>query len=155
MPALTCCGGGRHLAPEAIRSQRFSTASDVYALGALVAEVYGRGKAVHSELTDEALLAALRSEGQLPRAQQPEGCPGGVWRVAQACMREAASKRPALFQINNDLRDERSGPQRWEYTGELKLVSHLAKVCLLLCAMLLRAATDGDAGCRATSGRWT
>lgn len=92
------------VAPELHRTGRVTTASDVYAFGILLFELFAR----HGPFASVTRLraAALLYEGHRPsRSEVPSGARGdAVWAVITRCWAQEPAERPDMRRVEADLR---------------------------------------------------
>ena len=92
----------RHSAPEVIRKRKFSEASDVWAWGVFVWEVFSDGDVPFWESnTDHEVIQRVVGGGRLP---QPEGCPDRIYSLLQKCWEKNHRQRPTFSQLRTELR---------------------------------------------------
>ncbi|CAK0783773.1 hypothetical protein CVIRNUC_006973 [Coccomyxa viridis] len=105
-----------HMAPEVIEGQEFSEASDVYALGVLVWEMYN-GQRAWSGLHFAQLSYAMFVEKRM--LQFPEGTPEGLKSLASRCLARAPTDRPSSQELPALLKDLISDSQQWKHCNSL------------------------------------
>lgn len=104
----------RWLAVEAIVSKKFTEATDVYAFGVTVGEVYTRAELPFSMLSDTSvaklLTQALRSISQGhavdPVIKPPPNCPPLVAAVMRRCGAMRAEERPTFEAVLDMLKQD-------------------------------------------------
>lgn len=93
-----------YLAPEALNGL-FSEASDVYAFGMTVWEMYTRHRAYDDLPEDEVSLPDLleRIVVQHLRPKVPEGCPLPLKSLIESCWAANPDDRPTFTELKNQL----------------------------------------------------
>jgi serine/threonine protein kinase len=83
----------RWLAPEALRTRRYSRASDVWAFGVTLWELWSDGMVPYWEVpSDEEVVRRVGTQGVT--LGRPENCIDAVWRVMEGCWARIAKDRP-------------------------------------------------------------
>ena len=106
-PNLLALHPVRHMAPEAVRYQRFSEASDVWMLGMTGWELMADGERPHSSFADGAALAQHVAAGAQPAqpVQPAQLIHGPMWALIRTCLDPDPGRRPtfrdALVQIQH------------------------------------------------------
>ena len=86
----------RWTAPEAMSDLKFTTHSDVWSFGVVMAELFQDGLQPYASVETEAVI---RLVCQGDRMAQPAGCPAAVYAVMQACWRADSASRPAFLDL--------------------------------------------------------
>jgi len=87
-------------APEIIQYNKYSVASDVYALGITFWEMLEFGKIPYPEFSNtEAIKKVLEGE----RPARPTNCPDTVWTLMQGCWHQEVAERPNLKDVHQTL----------------------------------------------------
>lgn len=102
-----------YMSPEQARGEPVAPASDIYALGLLLFEVYSGRPAYPRELPLPALLERLRTGLVEPAA----GLKGRRRRLIQRMLSARAGERPTAFEVAQELRQIRETPRRWVRRG--------------------------------------
>lgn len=92
----------RHMAPEAIRRRYWSKATDVWAFGVFLWELFTYGEFPYSTIISDNEVAAGVAEGTL-LLPKPNHCPDSVWELAMRCMSQNPSNRPNFEDIQVEL----------------------------------------------------
>ncbi|CAG0923903.1 unnamed protein product [Notodromas monacha] len=82
-------------APESINYLRFTSASDVWAYGVTLWEMFSYGFQPWAALTGQQILEAIDSPN-FQRLEQPEHCPREYYSVMMKCWQHDANKRPSF-----------------------------------------------------------
>jgi len=90
----------RWLAPETLRSNRFSVYSDIWAFGVLLWEIFSFGARPHGDLSNSEVAKSIL-EGRL--LGSPEQCPGMVHELMCQCWSRQPSSRPWFHTIVKEL----------------------------------------------------
>ncbi|CAH0557942.1 unnamed protein product [Brassicogethes aeneus] len=85
-------------APECISYLRFTTASDVWAFGVTLWEMFSYGFQPWAALTGQQILEAI-DEPQFQRLEQPDCCPLDHYNLMLDCWRHEAASRPRFSDI--------------------------------------------------------
>ncbi|VDL74629.1 unnamed protein product [Nippostrongylus brasiliensis] len=72
----------RWLPPEAINESKFSTSSDIWALGVTIWEVFSYGEVPFAELNNFEVVSCAVAGVRPPR---PKSCPLGIYELMQRC----------------------------------------------------------------------
>lgn len=91
-------------APECISYLRFTTASDVWAFGVTLWEMFSYGFQPWAALTGQQILEAI-DEPNIQRLEQPDCCPQEHYLLMIDCWRHEANSRPRFFDIATRLVD--------------------------------------------------
>ncbi|CAH0753254.1 unnamed protein product [Bemisia tabaci] len=91
-------------APECISYLRFTSASDVWAFGVTLWEMFSYGFQPWAALTGHQILEAI-DEPNLQRLEQPECCPKEYYSVMLKCWQHDPNKRPRFVDLMNILPD--------------------------------------------------
>ncbi|XP_018347314.1 PREDICTED: tyrosine-protein kinase PR2 isoform X1 [Trachymyrmex septentrionalis] len=91
-------------APECISYLKFTTASDVWAYGVTLYEMFSYGFQPWAALTGHQILEAI-DEPNFQRLEQPECCPKDYFTLMQQCWQHEPSKRPKFSELINVLPD--------------------------------------------------
>ncbi|XP_035218057.1 activated Cdc42 kinase-like [Stegodyphus dumicola] len=85
-------------APECINYLRFTSASDVWAYGVTLWEMFSYGFQPWAALTGQQILEAI-DEPNFQRLEQPECCPKEYYTLMLKCWQHDANKRPKFSEI--------------------------------------------------------
>ncbi|XP_054719858.1 activated Cdc42 kinase-like [Uloborus diversus] len=85
-------------APECINYLRFTSASDVWAYGVTLWEMFSYGFQPWPALTGQQILEAI-DEPNFQRLEQPECCPKEYYALMLKCWQHDANKRPKFSEI--------------------------------------------------------
>ncbi|KAL0117538.1 hypothetical protein PUN28_010391 [Cardiocondyla obscurior] len=85
-------------APECISYLRFTSASDVWAYGVTLYEMFSYGFQPWAALTGHQILEAI-DEPNFQRLEQPECCPKDYFSLMQQCWQHEPSKRPKFSDL--------------------------------------------------------
>ncbi|XP_036147683.1 activated Cdc42 kinase-like isoform X3 [Monomorium pharaonis] len=91
-------------APECISYLKFTSASDVWAYGVTLYEMFSYGFQPWAALTGHQILEAI-DEPNFQRLEQPECCPKDYFALMQQCWQHEPSKRPKFSELVNLLPD--------------------------------------------------
>ncbi|XP_055320605.1 activated Cdc42 kinase-like isoform X4 [Sitodiplosis mosellana] len=91
-------------APECINFLRFTNASDVWAFGVCLWEMFSYGFQPWAALTGHQILEAI-DEPHYQRLEQPECCPKEYYTLMLKCWQHDPSKRPKFCEIHSLLPD--------------------------------------------------
>lgn len=91
-------------APECISYLRFTTASDVWAFGVTLWEMFSYGFQPWAALTGQQILEAI-DEPNYQRLEQPDCCPQEHYALMLDCWRHEATTRPRFVDICSRLID--------------------------------------------------
>ncbi|CAK9818555.1 Activated Cdc42 kinase-like [Anthophora quadrimaculata] len=91
-------------APECISYLKFTSASDVWAYGVTLWEMFSYGFQPWAALTGNQILEAI-DEPNFQRLEQPECCPKDYFTLMQQCWQHEPSKRPKFSELINLLPD--------------------------------------------------
>ncbi|XP_011261060.1 uncharacterized protein LOC105254223 isoform X4 [Camponotus floridanus] len=91
-------------APECISYLKFTSASDVWAYGVTLWEIFSYGFQPWAALTGHQILEAI-DEPNFQRLEQPECCPKDYFSLMQQCWQHEALKRPKFSELINLLPD--------------------------------------------------
>lgn len=91
-------------APECINFLRFTNASDVWAYGVCLWEMFSYGFQPWAALTGHQILEAI-DEPHYQRLEQPECCPREYYTLMLKCWQHDPSKRPKFTEIYATLPD--------------------------------------------------
>lgn len=86
-------------APESINYLRFTSASDVWAYGVTLWEMFSYGFQPWPALTGQQILEAI-DEPNFQRLEQPECCPKEYYTLMLKCWQHDANKRPKFSDIS-------------------------------------------------------
>ncbi|XP_023030050.2 activated Cdc42 kinase-like isoform X1 [Leptinotarsa decemlineata] len=93
-------------APECISYLRFTTASDVWAFGVTLWEMFSYGFQPWAALTGQQILEAI-DEPNFQRLEQPDCCPLDHYNLMMDCWRHEAATRPRFADIGPVLAESR------------------------------------------------
>ncbi|XP_043260816.1 activated Cdc42 kinase-like isoform X5 [Colletes gigas] len=91
-------------APECISYLKFTSASDVWAYGVTLWEMFSYGFQPWAALTGHQILEAI-DEPNFQRLEQPECCPKDYFVLMQQCWQHEPAKRPKFSELINLLPD--------------------------------------------------
>lgn len=91
-------------APECINYLRFTNASDVWAYGVCLWEMFSYGFQPWAALTGLQILEAIDAPNY-QRLEQPECCPREYYTLMMKCWQDDAAKRPKFSEIYEQLPD--------------------------------------------------
>ncbi|XP_076180051.1 activated Cdc42 kinase-like isoform X3 [Ptiloglossa arizonensis] len=91
-------------APECISYLKFTSASDVWAYGVTLWEMFSYGFQPWAALTGHQILEAI-DEPNFQRLEQPECCPKDYFSLMQQCWQHEPAKRPKFSELINLLPD--------------------------------------------------
>ncbi|XP_072760193.1 uncharacterized protein Ack-like isoform X3 [Anoplolepis gracilipes] len=91
-------------APECISYLKFTSASDVWAYGVTLWEIFSYGFQPWAALTGHQILEAI-DEPNFQRLEQPECCPKDYFSLMQQCWQHESQKRPKFSELINLLPD--------------------------------------------------
>ncbi|KDO24309.1 serine/threonine protein kinase [Saprolegnia parasitica CBS 223.65] len=91
-------------APEVLGAGTFSKASDVYAFGALIAQLYARER-LYASSTLTAVAIRERVPLGLAKIEMPEACPPALKALAKRCVSFTPSERPSMDDVVASLRE--------------------------------------------------
>ena len=91
-------------APECINFLKFTSASDVWAYGVVLWEMFSYGFQPWAALTGQQILETI-DEPSFQRLEQPECCPKEYYLVMLKCWEHDPNKRPKFFEISKMLPD--------------------------------------------------
>lgn len=93
----------RWTAPEAIKMQYYSEASDVWAFGVTCIEIYTRGATPYRGWMNSYVLERVEGGYRLP---QPDGCPPNIYEhVIYPCFDSDPNMRPRFAELKTALRE--------------------------------------------------
>eukprot|EP01134_Creolimax_fragrantissima_P007543 CFRG7543T1 len=122
-PQYVMEGGGlmpiRWMAVESIIDRQFSEASDVWAYGVTVWEIFSCGKMPYYDTQSYNLAASIAGGLRLVR---PEGCPENVYDVIKSCWLKNTKDRPTCTQLvtQMELLFMESQSRRITYKGDTR-----------------------------------
>ncbi|GLV41663.1 Activated Cdc42 kinase-like [Carabus blaptoides fortunei] len=93
-------------APESISYLRFTTASDVWAYGVTLWEMFSYGFQPWAALTGHQILEAI-DEPNFQRLEQPDCCPSDHYTVMLDCWKHDPAQRPRFSELATRLADSR------------------------------------------------
>ncbi|XP_050428034.1 activated Cdc42 kinase-like isoform X2 [Adelges cooleyi] len=91
-------------APECISYLRFTSASDVWAYGVTLWEMFSYGFQPWAALTGQQILEAI-DEPNFQRLEQPDCCPKEYFNVMSKCWQHDPAKRPRFSELASILHD--------------------------------------------------
>ncbi|XP_069983106.1 activated Cdc42 kinase-like isoform X3 [Penaeus vannamei] len=91
-------------APECINYLRFTSASDVWAFGVTLWEMFSYGFQPWAALTGQQILEAI-DEPNFQRLEQPEACPKEYYTIMLKCWQHDPAKRPKFADLMDILPD--------------------------------------------------
>eukprot|EP01137_Pigoraptor_chileana_P023681 Opistho-2@90386 len=83
-------------APEALESNAFTHASDVWSFAVVLWELYSYGRTPYPRMSPEEVVSQLKGGY---RMEAPEGCPPAVYAVMRSCWQVAPEQRPTFVDI--------------------------------------------------------
>jgi serine/threonine protein kinase len=94
----------RWTAPEALEHARFSTATDVWAYGTTVGEIFTNGQMPYDGMTNQMVWVRVMDGYREPRS---ETCPEDVYNTCMlACWEKEADERPTMEQLKTSLQKQ-------------------------------------------------
>ena len=93
----------RWMPPESITHDVFATASDVWAFGVLMWELFTYGEQPFPSLTNQQVIARVTKK--LSSLPQPEKCPEDVFLVMWSCWKKEPVARPKFLEIHQHMFD--------------------------------------------------
>lgn len=91
----------RWCSPEVLQAQTFSTASDVWAFGVVLWEIFSNGETPFSNIRDAADVYVAVVQGE--RLQKPAKCPERIYQLMHWCWNAEPPGRPTFHQIHAEL----------------------------------------------------
>ncbi|XP_020708632.2 uncharacterized protein LOC105687121 isoform X2 [Athalia rosae] len=91
-------------APECISYLKFTSASDVWAYGVTLWEMFSYGFQPWAALTGQQILEAI-DEPNFQRLEQPDCCPKDYFSLMEKCWQHEPSKRPKFSELTHILPD--------------------------------------------------
>ncbi|XP_067271436.1 megakaryocyte-associated tyrosine-protein kinase isoform X2 [Pseudorasbora parva] len=92
-------------APEALKSKKFSTQSDVWSYGVLLWEIFSFGRQPYPKMS----VSDVRERvDQGYRMEPPDECPPEVYAIMMSCWETEPKKRPSFHKLRDRLERERS-----------------------------------------------
>merc|ERR1711935_1327124 len=101
----------RWTSPEAMQTMRFSEATDVWAFGITILEVFTDGGKPYAGMTNAAVISQVQGGY---RAEQPKLCTDGLYRILLECWAENPADRPSFLELAEDIKAELGEPARAE-----------------------------------------
>ena len=95
----------RWLAPEIIKFQKFSTASDVWAFGCTLYEISMNGTLPFAALSNEGVRQMLLGTGICP-LEKPSNANDKIFEIMVECLQFSISLRPTFNSISKMLENE-------------------------------------------------
>jgi serine/threonine protein kinase len=112
------CGGGRWMAPELHHPEKFNLpssartiASDVFAFGMLVLEIYTE-QPPFFDISHNATVYFKIVDGDRPSKPSEKQCPGNtappgtIWALVERCWAQKPSVRPLMNEVSEELKRE-------------------------------------------------
>lgn len=90
-------------APEALKSQKFSTQSDVWSYGVLLWEIFSFGRQPYPKMS---VCDVRERVDQGYRMDPPDECPPHVYSIMTSCWDSDPKKRPAFHKLRDTLEKE-------------------------------------------------
>lgn len=91
----------RWMAAESIESGQYSTASDIWAFGVFIWELFTGGDLPYTEMSDDEVIRYVTKEcGKL---QMPENCPIDVYTIMLSCWENEAKSRQLFLTLHEHL----------------------------------------------------
>lgn len=115
----------RWMAPEALRDNIFTTASDVYSYGIVLWEVVTFGHHVYQGVSNDDVVKKVISGVKLG---EPDDCPNELWQLMQKCWRKNPSDRPTFIDILDTLVpkiEDKLNPQCFYRTQKMEPSSNI------------------------------
>uniref|UniRef100_A0AC34QWH4 Protein kinase domain-containing protein n=1 Tax=Panagrolaimus sp. JU765 TaxID=591449 RepID=A0AC34QWH4_9BILA len=97
----------RWLSKEALHESRYSSASDVYAFGVTLWEIYTYGRQPYSEFSNQEVIKMIGMHDLLP---SPPNCPSNIYSVMIECWNETSERRPTFGELHTKF-------QKWCLAG--------------------------------------
>ncbi len=94
----------RWMSPEAVGYGKFSSASDVWAFGVTVWEVFSYGVEPFSDMSNMDVCEAL-AQDKLPTLDMPPFAPPVFSDLLHACMQKVPQSRPSMIDLVKMLQD--------------------------------------------------
>jgi serine/threonine protein kinase len=88
----------RYMPPEALRRDRFSEKSDVWAFGVLCWEILTFGNIPYFEIDEIRIVTHVCNGGRLLRSQITGECPAALWALVDSCWDTLPRDRPTFSQ---------------------------------------------------------
>uniref|UniRef100_A0A7E4VYI8 receptor protein-tyrosine kinase n=1 Tax=Panagrellus redivivus TaxID=6233 RepID=A0A7E4VYI8_PANRE len=107
----------RWLSKEALTESRFTSASDVYAFGVTLWEIYTYGRQPYDDFTNADVVKKISMHDVL---YSPPGCPPNVYSVMIECWNEAPERRPSFAELHARF-------QKWCIAGPCQLFMNTAR----------------------------
>ena len=98
----------RWLAPEALKKNRYSQHSDVWAYAVMCWELLTNGTTPYYEIVNDDAIAAHVTRGG--RLELPSDCPAQLGTIIEACWKAKAKERPTFSLLVHDLSQLNLGP---------------------------------------------
>jgi len=122
----------RWLAPEALQRRIYSQASDVWAYGITLWEVWSGAMVPYWEVESDAeVVQKVTKRGE--RLERPEGCGNAVWAAMQSCWAPLASDRPSFQHLKLVVQDAFASAFADEKTSCVVCLDRVAIMALLPC----------------------
>ncbi len=86
----------RWTAPEALKDQKYTHASDMWSYGVVLWEIWSNGSTPYHGMTNEQVWMDVANGYRLPR---PEGCPEDVYEKMMSMWHKDPSERPTFSQV--------------------------------------------------------
>jgi serine/threonine protein kinase len=99
----------RWTAPEAMEELKFTTASDVWSFGIVMAEIFQDGRIPYAGIETEAVM---RLVCQGDRLERPANCPVDMYTIMRACWSADPTNRPSFSRLIPSLEAELGVEQR-------------------------------------------
>ncbi|PRP88303.1 hypothetical protein PROFUN_03412 [Planoprotostelium fungivorum] len=116
----------RWSAPEVIKNQHSSRASDIWSFGVVVWEIFSMGRTPYLEMSNSEVIDHVTSGGRL---KKPERCPDRMWNIVVECWHEDPQKRPNISEICESVTEAfpkmvGNGNRRTVYSNERQKKEH-------------------------------
>lgn len=98
----------RWLSKEALQEARYTHASDVYAFGVLLWEMYTYGKQPYMGCSNQQVIEMINKEDVLI---MPNGCPTMMYKLMIECWHQNPKKRPTFTELHERF-------QKWSSNGQ-------------------------------------
>lgn len=98
----------RWMAKEALNEGKYSQASDIFAFGVCLWEIYTYARQPHEGCTDEQVIQLIQEDGFL---EIPEFCPPAVYAQMVECFNANAGRRPTFAELHSKF-------QKWCQSGQ-------------------------------------
>ncbi|XP_055074264.1 megakaryocyte-associated tyrosine-protein kinase isoform X2 [Misgurnus anguillicaudatus] len=90
-------------APEALKTRKFSTQSDVWSYGVLLWEIFSYGRQPYPKMT---VTDVRERVDQGYRMESPDECPPEIYAIMRSCWEADPKKRPSFHKLRDKLEKE-------------------------------------------------